>query len=206
MLKEPCPICKSNYLGETCPCESGFKPQALNCDCGKTALSVYFDDLGEWPLCADCLALLEDEFAPLPLPIFEGTHPLDDLDDPAPKPFPQSVPNTHILADKTLTDRELEILHLYDRTNREIADRLDIGITTVRSHWKSIKDKLSIHSRWETPYLLGHKGPLKGYPIALGTSTHPQTSPQTDSPALYSVTITVSGHLANLQDLLSLLT
>lgn len=70
----------------------------------------------------------------------------------------------------SLTDRELEVLHLYDRTIREIAHRLDIGIATVRSHWKSIKDKLGIHSRWEVPFLLGHKGPLQDSPSPLQTT------------------------------------
>lgn len=202
MLKEPCPTCKSHYLGQTCPCESGLESPDLKCDCGKPALSVYLDDLGEWPLCAGCLDLLEDEFAPLPLPVFEGTHPLDDLDAPPCEPFPPPIPDIHFLTDNPLTARELEVLHLYDRTNREIADRLSINISTVRSHWKKIKDKLDIHSRWEIPYLLGLKGPHKGSPSPLHKSTQRLTPPVTDSP---SVTIIVSGYLANLYDLLSLL-
>lgn len=45
---------------------------------------------------------------------------------------------------KVLTDREIEVLALIARgyLNKEIADRLNIGLTTVISHRKNIQEKL----------------------------------------------------------------
>lgn len=47
-----------------------------------------------------------------------------------------------------LTDREAEVLRLLAQglINKEIADRLHIGLTTVISHRKNIGEKLGIHS------------------------------------------------------------
>ncbi len=47
-----------------------------------------------------------------------------------------------------LTDREREVLQLIaeGKTSREMADILDIGVSTVDTHRKNIMDKLSIHT------------------------------------------------------------
>jgi LuxR family maltose regulon positive regulatory protein len=50
-----------------------------------------------------------------------------------------------------LSDRELEILFLLetDLTVPEMAEKLYIAVSTVRSHIKSIYGKLGVHSRFE---------------------------------------------------------
>lgn len=50
--------------------------------------------------------------------------------------------------DKILSDREIEVLALVaqGKINKEIADRLCIGLTTVITHRKNIQDKLGLKS------------------------------------------------------------
>jgi len=52
---------------------------------------------------------------------------------------------------KNLTQREKEMLRLMSRgvSNREIANRLGISYTTVRSHIRSASGKLAVHSKIE---------------------------------------------------------
>ena len=49
---------------------------------------------------------------------------------------------------KLLSDREIEVLSLIAQgyINKEIADQLNIGLTTVISHRKNIVDKLGMRS------------------------------------------------------------
>jgi LuxR family maltose regulon positive regulatory protein len=48
-----------------------------------------------------------------------------------------------------LTSRELEVLHLIaeGHSNREIADRLVIGVSTVKKHLSHIFEKLDVQNR-----------------------------------------------------------
>ncbi len=57
-------------------------------------------------------------------------------------PMPQQIQT------KTLSDREIEVLSLIVQgyINKEIADRLNIGLTTVITHRKNIMDKLGLKS------------------------------------------------------------
>ena len=50
--------------------------------------------------------------------------------------------------EKNLTDREIEVLSLVaqGKINKEIADQLCIGLTTVITHRKNIQEKLGIKS------------------------------------------------------------
>jgi DNA-binding NarL/FixJ family response regulator len=52
---------------------------------------------------------------------------------------------------KTLSRREVEILDLLCQglLNKEIADRLSLGLETIRTHLKRIYDKLHVHCRTE---------------------------------------------------------
>lgn len=52
------------------------------------------------------------------------------------------------LTKKVLSDREIEVLSLVAQgfINKEIADRLNIGLTTVISHRKNIQEKLGLKS------------------------------------------------------------
>ena len=61
-----------------------------------------------------------------------------------------SHPHTPTLIDP-LSDRELEVLHLIaaDLSAPEIAEKLIIAVSTVRSHIKHIYGKLDAHSRYE---------------------------------------------------------
>lgn len=57
-------------------------------------------------------------------------------------------PMPHILQQKILSDREIEVLALIAQgyINKEIADRLNIGLSTVITHRKNIMDKLGMKS------------------------------------------------------------
>ena len=57
-------------------------------------------------------------------------------------------PLPEVLQRKILTDRELEVLSLIvqGNINKEIADQLNIGLTTVITHRKNIMDKLGLKS------------------------------------------------------------
>lgn len=54
----------------------------------------------------------------------------------------------HILQQKVLTDREIEVMSLIVQgyINKEIADKLNIGFATVVTHRKNIMDKLGVKS------------------------------------------------------------
>ena len=51
-------------------------------------------------------------------------------------------------ADKRLTDREIEVMALIVQgfINKEVADRLSIGLATVITHRRNIMEKLGVHS------------------------------------------------------------
>lgn len=57
-------------------------------------------------------------------------------------------PIPQILQQKILSDREIEVMSLIVQgyINKEIADRLNIGLSTVITHRKNIMDKLSMKS------------------------------------------------------------
>ena len=57
-------------------------------------------------------------------------------------------PMPRILQQKILTDREIEVMSLIAQglINKEIADRLNIGLSTVITHRKNIMDKLGMKS------------------------------------------------------------
>jgi len=57
-------------------------------------------------------------------------------------------PLPHALQQKILTDREIEVMALIVQgyINKEIADKLNIGLTTVVTHRKNIMDKLGMRS------------------------------------------------------------
>ena len=58
------------------------------------------------------------------------------------------APLPQMLQQKILTDREIEVLSLIVQgyINKEIADRLNIGLATVVTHRKNIMDKLGVKS------------------------------------------------------------
>ena len=53
-----------------------------------------------------------------------------------------------IISRKILTDREIEVMSLIVQgyINKEIAERLNIGLATVITHRKNIMDKLGLRS------------------------------------------------------------
>ena len=57
-------------------------------------------------------------------------------------------PMPQILQQKILSDREIEVMSLIVQgyINKEIADRLNIGLSTVITHRKNIMDKLGMKS------------------------------------------------------------
>jgi DNA-binding NarL/FixJ family response regulator len=60
-------------------------------------------------------------------------------------------PSSRELKEAQLTSRENEILHLIAQgyANKEIASRLDVGVSTVRTHIEHIYEKLHVHCRTE---------------------------------------------------------
>ncbi len=148
MIKEHCPDCNSIYIGDTCPCRKGKKSRKLECECGKPAKEIYTDKLGEWPLCKECLTLELDEFAPLPLPNYHDEYQEEPL---TPASGNKSQDDGNPL---DLSEREEQIAKLADRSDEEIAKQLFISIDTVKTHFKKIRKKLGIRSRYEIPYVL----------------------------------------------------
>jgi DNA-binding NarL/FixJ family response regulator len=57
-------------------------------------------------------------------------------------------PLPQVLQQKVLSDREIEVMSLIVQgyINKEIADRLSIGLSTVVTHRKNIMDKLGVKS------------------------------------------------------------
>jgi DNA-binding NarL/FixJ family response regulator len=57
-------------------------------------------------------------------------------------------PMPNILTKKILSDREIEVMSLIVQgfINKEIADKLNIGLATVITHRKNIMDKLGMKS------------------------------------------------------------
>ncbi len=57
-------------------------------------------------------------------------------------------PMPEVLNQKILTDREIEVMSLIVQgfINKEIADKLNIGLATVVTHRKNIMDKLGFKS------------------------------------------------------------
>ncbi|MFC2043275.1 helix-turn-helix transcriptional regulator [Chloroflexota bacterium] len=148
MIKEHCPDCNSIYISDNCPCGKGKKPRKLECECGKPAKEIYTDRLGEWPLCKECLALELDEFAPLSLPNYHDEYQEESL-TPASGNMIEDDENPW-----DLSEREEQIARLSDLSDEEIAKQFFISIDTVKSHFKSIRKKLGIRSRYEIPYVL----------------------------------------------------
>ena len=59
-----------------------------------------------------------------------------------------SLPCPPVTRGKVLSDREIEVLSLVaqGKINKEIADQLCIGLTTVITHRKKIQEKLGLKS------------------------------------------------------------
>jgi DNA-binding NarL/FixJ family response regulator len=64
---------------------------------------------------------------------------------------------------ETLTDREKQVLKLVaeGRSNKEVADLLDISVKTAMSHREHIMQKLDLHSRTELIKFALHKGVIR---------------------------------------------
>jgi len=60
-------------------------------------------------------------------------------------------PETMTTLVEPLSERELEVLRMLrtDLSAPEIADRMHIAVTTMRTHTKNIYSKLGVHSRFE---------------------------------------------------------
>ena len=67
-IKPHCSNCGKIYLGNLCLCRQGRRAPKLECECGREAIEVLFDALGEWPLCRRCLDLEADGFAEVDAP------------------------------------------------------------------------------------------------------------------------------------------
>ena len=85
-----------------------------------------------------CINVPEDELVKSLLRLQQAGHPHGKNMPPMPK----------ALQAKILSDREIEVLSLIVQglINKEIADQLNIGLSTVITHRKNIMDKLGMHS------------------------------------------------------------
>jgi DNA-binding CsgD family transcriptional regulator len=145
--------------------------------------------LGEWPLCAECLELELDEFAPMPLPDYSNT-----VEEEPGNPNDTFRSNITAFADDLqftngypfgLTRREFEIARLVNLSNQEIAERLSISLKTAKSHVTHIMEKLGVTSRQEIRSI------LYGQEMANGAYPWLSLIDQVDGPMTYTLTITV---------------
>lgn len=85
-----------------------------------------------------CINVPEQELVRSLLVLQQHAHPQGKNLPPMPK----------ILQQKVLSDREIEVMSLIVQgyINKEIADRLNIGLATVVTHRKNIMDKLGMKS------------------------------------------------------------
>ena len=190
MIKERCKKCGRIYVGEVCPCAAGRRYHQLLCDCGEPAVEVYCDRLGEWPMCRVCLK----EFLGL-----DGAIPLPDHDTESQKGS-EADARTYPLA---LTRRQYEIARLAPKSDKEIAKRLSISSSTVKSHMKTIFKKLGVQSRHEIPHVLSRvEGDQAGVcdpgtDIPAGVEAAVEANP--DEPA--TVTVSISTRVNKITEL-----
>ena len=85
-----------------------------------------------------CINVPEDELVKSILRLQQGAHGKGQNMPPMPK----------VLQSRILSDREVEVLSLIVQgyINKEIADQLNIGMTTVITHRKNIMEKLGMKS------------------------------------------------------------
>ena len=85
-----------------------------------------------------CINVPEKQLVRSILAMVKGAHPQGKNLPPIPR----------VLQQKILSDRELEVLALIVQgyINKEIADKLNIGLTTVITHRKNIMEKLGMKS------------------------------------------------------------
>lgn len=78
------------------------------------------------------------------------------------KVWPDRAPRIQLgaISSEELTNREMEVLHLMAAglTNFEIADRLGIAYSTIRTHVKTIQAKTGCRSRTEAALLAARNG------------------------------------------------
>jgi DNA-binding CsgD family transcriptional regulator len=160
MLKERCPACQRCYLGPACACRTGARPRRLACACGRPAVEVWVDDLGEWPLCSRCLAKVQASQANLSESAPSGgavPQPEAAPTDAGPSQGGLPAPSPDEMR-ALLTPREFEVAKLAHLTNRQIADRLGVSIGTVKSQMISLRHKLGLHTRVEVAQLFSAQG------------------------------------------------
>jgi len=193
MIKPRCPTCQRIFTGSACPCRAGATYRPLECECGQPAKEVYLDKLGEWPLCARCLELEMDGFAPLPLP---EASPEDD-----PYLFDEGIPLSGTASRTSqppdfpplgLSEREYEVAQLAYLKNAQVAYMLKIKEGTVKDHFARILKKLGLHSKREIPYR------LRSASAPAAPETSPETAPVSgpppspEQPATVTLTVTAS--------------
>ena len=85
-----------------------------------------------------CINVPESQLVRSMLMLQQGAHPNGHNLPPMPQ----------VLQQKILTDREIEVMSLIVQgyINKEIADKLNIGLATVVTHRKNIMDKLGMKS------------------------------------------------------------
>ena len=85
-----------------------------------------------------CINVPESQLVRSMLMLQQGAHPNGHNLPPMPQ----------VLRQKILTDREIEVMSLIVQgyINKEIADKLNIGLATVVTHRKNIMDKLGMKS------------------------------------------------------------
>lgn len=201
MIKDRCPSCGSPYLGEACRYCKGKSSVPLICNCGGKAVDVYMDEQGEWLLCEECIGRIGDEFAPLPLPDFTSEEhrdlPRDTSETVSLRPDPHH-PELKFPFPFGLSRREYQVVCMYDKTNQEIAEKLYISESTVAGHWRSAMDKMEIKSRREVPYVLN----LVSHDAVPPAEDHPQKDRLSDIDLPMTFSVTITGSLEEMQNLL----
>lgn len=154
------------YLGESCPCQSSRKIPILLCACGASAVEIFVDKFGEWPICSACLAreigVSSSEASP------ESHRPDNLLSSDHPDPSANLPRNPY-----GLTDRQMDIARLAHLRQKDIAAILSLSPNAVRSHMRIILRKLNVSSHYDIPYVINLSPSL----LSLSDASHPGVTP-----------------------------
>jgi DNA-binding CsgD family transcriptional regulator len=212
-LKPHCAECGKSYLNKVCPCRQGRRAPELECQCGRPASEIVYDELGEWPLCKSCLELEQDGFASMPLPDFNRQ---PEAPEPSPAAWESAAPGPGLppFPPFDLTRREAEIARLYRLNDRQIAGLLEISPRTVQGAFRRIRSKLGLRSRYELrayfegsrPFLAAARDELYfEFTLPAEAQACPPTADEAPGLASLALHLTVRGSPAQIQLLLDLL-
>lgn len=148
-IKPHCPDCGKPYLGAACQCRRTGKWRVLRCPCGRAAIEVTEDVLGELPLCAKHLKKVSSSWAGRLAPLVRKA--ISSLASPTP-PLPRQAmrpPEAKPQHPFGLTEREMQVARLSHLPRRKIAEELGLSEMTVKVHLRQVMLKMRVKARSE---------------------------------------------------------